>query len=323
MSIKDVVALGEVLIDFTYVGDSAEGNKLYQENTGGAPANCVSCVSKLGGKGAFIGCTGRDSFGEDIRGALSDINVDISQMQYTQAQHTTLAFVTLSKTGERSFSFCRNPGADTQLDYSLIDKSYLTDTKVLHVGSLPLTHPVSYETTMQAVKTARNAGVTVSYDPNWRESLWSGREDAFDKIKSLFNYTDIVKISDDEVNLFFGKMDDYSQSADIIHSYGVRLVFITLGKDGAFYSYKDKNKCFTGRVGCLDGKVVDTTGAGDSFFGGILYCLTRNDNIFSFDRKTLCDYVKFGNAVATLCVSKKGAIPALPYLSEVEKLLQQ
>lgn len=322
MKKNHLVALGEILIDFTFNGKSPDGNNLYQENTGGAPANCVSCLCKLGGKGAFIGCTGKDSFGEDVRKTLKSINVDTKEIQYTESQHTTLAFVTLSETGERSFSFCRNPGADTQIDFDTIDKSCLEDTKIFHIGSLSLTDEPAATCTIKAIEKAKKAGVLISYDPNWREALWKGKKDTFEKIKSLFNYADIVKVSDEEVFLLYGKNIDYKEGAEKIHSQGVRLVFITLGKDGAFYSYKNKDIEYSGIVKGFDVKTVDTTGAGDSFFGGILYCLTRRNDIFDFDEKTLAEYVRFGNAVAALCVSKKGAIPALPDIEEVKSLLK-
>ncbi len=317
----DVVSLGEILIDFTYNGASGAGNNLYEENTGGAPANCVSCVTKLGGKGAFIGCTGEDSFGRDVRHTLESIGVDTSAMQYCKSQHTTLAFVSLAPSGERTFSFCRNPGADTQLDFEAIDKNVLDNARIFHIGSLSLTDEPARSCTLKAIDYVKKAGGVVSYDPNWREALWRGKQDAFEQIKSIFAVADLVKISDEEMYLLFGKDTDCDKTADILHDMGVKLVTITLGKDGAYYSYRNNGKSYAGTASGFDIKVVDTTGAGDSFFGGMLYCLSRKADVFDFTHEELESYVKFSNAVATLCVSKRGAIPALPTLPEVNSLL--
>ncbi len=325
----DVTALGELLIDFTYSGINTEGKKIYEENPGGAPGNCVCAVSKLGGKSAFIGMTGKDSFGEDICKALAENGVDTRGIKKTDKQHTTLAFVSLDEKGERSFSFCRNPGADTQLRKDDIELSLISDSKIFHVGSLSLTAEPCRSAELFAIQEAKKAGCIVSYDPNYREKLWGGRADAISEMKSIFKYADIVKVSDEELSLLYGAEITYEEGAEKIMAEGVRLVLITLGGNGVFYSAlladssKKINKKISGRVGVAAVKVVDTTGAGDSFTGGLLYCLTRKENPFDFSQTDLEDDLRFANAVASLCVTKRGGIPALPNLKETEEFLKR
>ena len=313
----DVVALGEVLIDFTFCGKNADGKNVYEENPGGAPANCVGAMCKLGGKGAFIGMTGIDSFGEDIRKSLAEINVDVSQIQYCDYQHTTLAFVTLDESGERHFSFYREPGADTQLDFDKIDKKYLEETKILHIGSLSLVEEKSRKSTLKSVAAVKNAGGLVSYDPNWRPSLWKDKNIGVEFIKSIFPLTDIVKISEEEYELLFGSMS-IEDCMDFLHKEGVTLVLVTLGEKGVKYSFNDGKRSFSGFVPAKKVTAVDTTGAGDSFTGGLLYKLTRNENPFDFEKDDLEKHLYFANCVAAYCVTKKGAIPALPTLEDIE-----
>lgn len=316
----DVVAFGEILIDFTFAGKNSDGKNVYEENTGGAPANCVGALSKLGGNGAFIGMTGNDSFGRDVRQSLKEINVDIGAMRICESQHTTLAFVSLDEKGERTFSFCRNPGADTQIKYEDIDESYLENAKILHIGSLSLTNEPAKSTTFKMIEKVKSCGGLISYDPNWRANLWKGRSDALDELKSIFPLADIVKVSDEELKLLFGDVS-YEDGAKKIIEMGAKLVFVTLGKDGVFYSFKNQNIEYEGIVGTPKVKVVDTTGAGDSFNGGILYQLTRNENIFDLTKEELEKKLYFANCVASLCVTKRGGLPALPTMGEVNGIL--
>lgn len=315
----DVVALGEILIDFTFAGTNADGKKLYEENPGGAPANCVSAVSKLGGKGAFIGMTGRDSFGEDVRRVLEEINVDTSGMRYSESQHTTLAFVSLDPNGERHFSFCRNPGADTQIRPEDLDRSMLENARFLHIGSLSLTDEPAKSATLAAIEITKKAGGLISYDPNWRANLWKGRSDAIDLMKNLFPLADTVKVSDEELALLFGKDISAEEGGKKILSLGPSLAMITLGAKGVYYAARTLDgSVISGTVGCKDVKVVDTTGAGDSFTGGMLYRLTRRENPLAFTKENLEADLNFANTVASICVTRRGAIPALPTLKEVE-----
>lgn len=317
----DVVALGEILIDFTFAGKSADGKNIYEENPGGAPANCACAVAKLGGKAAFVGMTGSDSFGEDLRETLAALNVDLRGMRTTDKQHTTLAFVSLDANGERHFSFCRNPGADTQLSEADLDEELLKSTKILHVGSLSLTDQPAKSATLKAIDLVKKAGGLISYDPNWRANLWKGRSDAMDELKSLFKYADIVKVSDEELSLLFGDVT-CEEGAAKIHEQGVKLIMITLGAKGVYYSAKTEGCTASGTISVPKVKVADTTGAGDSFNGGLLFRLTRREKPLNFIKEELIKDINFANSVASLCVTKRGAIPALPTLEETEAFLK-
>lgn len=309
----DVTALGEVLIDFIYSGETGDKKKLYEENIGGAPANCAAAVAKLGGKAAFIGMTGKDQFGEDIRSVLASLSVDICGMRSTEHQHTTLAFVHLDQNGERHFSFCRNPGADTQLQPQDLDSTVLQHSRILHVGSLSLTDEPVKSATLAAIEMAKAAKSLISYDPNWRPSLWKGRHDALTLMKSLLPFADIVKISDEECTVLFGHNTAYADAAHSILQSGATLALITLGTQGVYYATPQ----YSGRLGVPAVKVIDTTGAGDSFMGGLLYRITRRQEPLHCTQDILEQDISFANAVASLCVTKRGAIPALPSLADV------
>ena len=316
----DVIALGEILIDFTFAGVSKDGKNLFEENPGGAPANCAAALAKLGGKSAFVGMTGEDSFGQDLRRTLENLGINTEGLCTTKSQHTTLAFVSLDERGERHFSFCRNPGADTQLSVKDLNVKLLEDTKFLHIGSLSLTDEPSASATEEAVSIVKKAGGFISYDPNYREALWKNRIDAIPVIKSMMAYADMVKLSEEELSLLYGGSAE--EGTEKILSQGARLVLITLGPDGVFYAFRKAHGGIeSGKVGTKKVSVVDTTGAGDSFNGGLLYRLTRRENPFDLSKKEIEEDLTFANAVASLCVTRRGAIPALPTLSQVEEFL--
>lgn len=323
----DVTALGEILIDFTPCGKSADGRNLFEANPGGAPANCAAAAAKLGGKSAFIGMTGNDEFGRTARTALRAAGVDVSGLCTTQTQHTTLAFVTIDENGERSFSFCRNPGADTQLAPVNLDTNLLCRSRILHIGSLSLTDEPAKSATLEAIKIVKKTGALVSYDPNWRKVLWRGRSDAVGILKSLLLYSDIVKMSEEELFLLFGDGISCADGAKKILDYGARLALITLGADGAYYASKSAGADFDepveGRVTVPSVRVIDTTGAGDCFTGALLYRLTRRENPLSFTADEIASDVRFACAAATLCVTRRGAIPALPSLDETQVFLRE
>jgi fructokinase len=323
----DITALGEVLIDFTPTGDSADGKMLYEANPGGAPANVAAAAGKLGAKTAFIGKTGEDGFGKLIAESLEGCGVYTEGMRVAKDQHTTLAFVSLSPSGEREFSFCRNPGADTQLCAEELDNAILEHTSFLHIGSLSLCAEPERGATFKAVGRVKSAGGLVSYDPNWRRPLWRDERTGVAAMKSLIPYADMIKVSDEELYLLAGLPYIPYNAADSLNEYrsltneflddGVFLILVTLGSDGVYF----RTKAFDGIVPCFPVQVVDTTGAGDSFTGALLYRLTRKEKPFSFSKDDLAADLAFANAVASLCVTKRGAIPALPSLEDVERFL--
>lgn len=322
----DVIALGEILIDFTSAGVSSAGQILYERNAGGAPANVAAAVARLGGRSGFIGKTGCDSFGSFLKETLEKIGVETIGLTETTLQHTTLAFVSLSPSGERDFSFCRNPGADTCLAETDLAEAGLAKTRFLHIGSLSLTHEPARSATHAAIHAVRKAGGYISYDPNWRKPLWPSQEEGIKQMKSLISLAHMVKVSEEELQLLYGVNSDtdagLEEGAARILEEGPSFVLVTLGPRGVYY----KNKSSSGIVGAPVVKVQDTTGAGDSFVGGLLYRFTRlPETISPFDRNStdLKDDLFFANSVASVCVTKRGAIPAMPTLSEVNLLIQK
>ena len=313
----DLVSLGEILIDFTEVRVQGFANSLYEKNTGGAPANVAAAAAKLGAKTAFIGKLGNDTLSHDALKSLQNANVETRGVKIDFEHHTTFSFVSLSENGERSFEFMRNNSADVNLSPDDIDTSLIENARIFHIGSLSCTAEPSRSATQEALKCAKKNGAIISYDPNWRENLWARKNAGIETMKSLFQYADIVKISAEELSLLYGANN--SNTAQNILDAGARLVCVTLGKDGVFY----KTNNFQGIISIPDYKIQtsDTTGAGDSFLGALLYRMTRRANVLDFSQNEIESDLNFANAAATLCVSRRGAMASLATLSEVDFLL--
>lgn len=309
---KDIVTIGEVLIDLTQVGVNEQGIPQFSANPGGAPANLAVAASRLGANTAFIGKVGDDGYGTYLRSVLAENHVDTTGMLVDAKEHTTLAVVSVDETGERSFSFYRDPSADVNLKAEEIPENLLKETKILHFGSVSLTAEPSRSATLYAARTARENGALVSYDPNYRASLWRDEATAVAQMKAALPLCDILKISDEELPLLSGTTDPEKGSA-ILAQNGIRLIFITLGADGAFFRLGNQ----TGSVPGIKVKVGDTNGAGDTFFGAALSKLVREDlNTLTLER--LSEIAAFANKAASITTSRRGAIPAMPTLSEVQ-----
>lgn len=318
-SIYDITTFGEILIDFTSQEKNSDGQMLYARNPGGAPANVAVAASRLGAHTAFIGKTGKDMHGEFLLNVLQKENVDTTGMILDPKYFTTLAFVDVNENGERTFSFARKPGADTQIQKEEIEVDILDQTNIFHVGSLSLTDQPARDTTFYAVKRAKNKGSIISYDPNYRASLWDSEEIAKKHMRSLIPYVDIMKLSDEETELLTGQKN-VEEAAEKLYEQGVKIVAITLGGEGA-YIYNKEGGCKV--PGFAVEHVADTNGAGDSFWGGFLYQISQSDQqIDELTQNQLVEYARFGNAVASLCVEKRGAIPAMPKLAQVEERLE-
>ena len=234
----DVVALGELLVDFTENGMSPQGNPLLEANPGGAPCNVLSMLQRLGRQTAFIGKVGADSFGEMLRDVVTKQGVDTSNLIMDNEVPTTLAFVHTAPDGDRSFSFYRNPGADMMLREEDIDKSLLENTKIFHFGTLSMTAPEVEQATKTAVQTAKEAGALISFDPNLRPPLWKSLDVAKEKIAYGIGVCDILKISDDEIAFFTGMPDIDAGVAKIQETFHTPFICATMGKKGsrAYYS---------------------------------------------------------------------------------------
>ncbi len=311
----DVVALGEILIDFTPYGKSEAGQVLFEQNPGGAPANVLACLSKCGKKTAFIGKVGMDMHGTFLKNVLEQNNISVEGLVQGEDVFTTLAFVALSDTGERSFSFARKPGADTCLTPEELNHDLIKGSKIFHIGSLSLTTEPVRGTTLKALAVAKEADCVISYDPNYRAPLWESREAAIAGMRSVLPYVDVMKLSDEETELLTDEADPEMAARKLVDM-GVSVVAVTLGADGALVCTKDG----TVKVPGYSANMVDSTGAGDSFWGGFLnQFLESGRKPVELALEEVADFARFGNAVASLCVEKRGAIPAMPTIEEINE----
>ena len=311
----DVTALGEILIDFTPYGKSEAGQRVFEQNPGGAPANVLACLNKCGKKTAFIGKVGNDMHGQFLVDVLNDSEICTDGVVVDDSVFTTLAFVALSDTGERSFSFARKPGADTCLTQEELKEEIIRDSKVFHIGSLSLTAEPARGTTFKALEIAKEAGCIVSYDPNYRAPLWDSKEAAIQGMRSVVSYVDVMKISDEETALLTDIVEPEGAARKLVDM-GVSVVAVTLGADGALVCTKEGSIVIEG----FKADMVDTTGAGDSFWGGFLKCLLESGKKpKDVSLQEAAEFATYGNAVASLCVEKRGAIPAMPSLDEIKE----
>ncbi|MBP5417274.1 MAG: NUDIX domain-containing protein [Clostridiales bacterium] len=314
----DVVALGELLIDFTESGKSADGMKLFEQNPGGAPANLLTALSHSGYKTAFIGKVGDDMHGRFLIETLEKEGIETGSVIKDPEQFTTLAFVGLDQDGERTFSFARKPGADTMLRSDELNREMLSMCKIFHFGSLSLTDEPARSATLEAVQIAKSSGAVISYDPNYRASLWPDEKTAADMMRSAVPLADVLKVSGEESLLLTG-CSEIEDAADCLLSMGPKFVAVTLGSDGVLIARKDRKD----RIGAFQVKSIDTTGAGDSFWGGFLSCwLSYGVGIDEMNWEDLQNCARTGSAFAALCVQKRGGIPSVPSKEEVEQFLK-
>ena len=317
-SIYDITVFGEILIDFTSQGFNEDGQMLYARNPGGAPANVAVAAGRLGAHTAFLGKAGNDMHGKFLKSVLEEEKVNTSGLILDDQYFTTLAFVEVNENGERTFSFARKPGADTQIQKEEIEIDVLDKTSIFHIGSLSLTAQPARDTTLYAVKRARKKGSIISYDPNYRASLWPDEKMARQQMRSLIPYVDLMKISDEETELLTDEKE-VEKAAETLYRQGVKIVAVTLGREGA-YIYSKDGGCVV--PGFEVTQIGDTNGAGDSFWGGFLYqIIVSGKRLEELTKDDLVKFARFGNAVASLCVEKKGAIPAMPTLEQVKKRL--
>lgn len=241
----DVTALGELLIDFTENGTSAQGNPIMEANPGGAPCNVLAMLERLGKKTAFIGKVGKDMFGNQLKAAVEEVGIDTRALIMDEEVHTTLAFVHTYPDGDRDFSFYRNPGADMMLTMDEVPDDLIRDSRIFHFGTLSSTHEGVREATRHAIEVAKEAGCIITFDPNLRPPLWKSLEDARVEIEYGLTKCDVLKISDNEVEFLFDTTDYDKGAALIEEKYHIPLVLITMGKDGSRAYYKGR------RVECV------------------------------------------------------------------------
>lgn len=314
----DVVALGELLIDFTCEAVDAGGYPTMAAHPGGAPANFLAALSRFGAETALMGKVGEDAFGKMLLGTLQKAGIDTRGMVTTEEVFTTLAFVTLDETGNREFSFSRKPGADTCLTERELDLKLIDETKVFHFGTLSLTHEPARSATYRAVEYARRQGKWITFDPNLRKPLWKDLDTAKEQMRWGLSQADVVKISDEEVAFLFG-MTPEEGAAHILREFGGKLVFVTCGARGCFF----QNRRTSGMVPGLTGlSVVDTTGAGDIFGGSALWMLLQTgEDPAELTEAQLRRVTEFACASAGLSTTRYGGISSVPSYEQVMSVL--
>jgi len=310
----DVVALGELLIDFACLSTDGDGYPTMAAHPGGAPANFLAALSKFGAKTALLGKVGNDTFGKLLTGTLQKAGIETRGLIVTEDVFTTLAFVTFDESGDREFSFSRKPGADTCISFEELDLSLIDEAKVFHFGTLSLTDEPARTATQKAVAYAKSRGKLITYDPNLRKPLWKDLGEAKTQLLWGLSQADVVKISDEEVEFLFG-LGVEEGAKHILENFGVKLVFVTCGADGCFF----QNALAEGRIPSLQGiKVIDTTGAGDIFGGSAVWKLLQYDKApEALSEAQLRDIVHFACTSAGLSTTRSGGISSVPEYREV------
>ena len=310
----DIITLGELLIDLTQRGADENGNGIFTAFPGGAPANVAVAASRLGASTGFIGKVGNDAFGRSLAETLSKEGVDTDGLFVSDDVPTTMAIVSVDESGEREFSFYRDPGADTQLTEDEVKEALSGESpKILHVGSLSMTASPSKEACQAAVKKARGEGALISYDPNYRAALWDSEEHAIEMMKVLLPLTDILKVSDEEMEMLTG-LSDLHEGSFKLAGYGIRLVMVTLGAGGVFVRYGE----FVEPIAGCSVQVADTNGAGDTFAGAMLTQISRREGLLDgLSEDELRSFAMYANKAASLTCSRHGAIPAMPKSDEI------
>lgn len=313
----DVIALGELLIDFTMNGISSQGNPLFEGNPGGAPCNVLAMLQKLGRRTKFIGKVGKDQFGSMLRQTIEDAGIDSTYLLNDEVIPTTLAFVHTLPDGDRDFSFYRKPGADLMLRDTDINESMFEDAGIFHFGTLSMTTPEITAATLKAVEIARSRGMIISLDPNLRPPLWSSMEYAKEQMLKAISLCDVLKISDNEIQFVSGK-EDYDEGISFLkEKFDTKLICLTLGKDGSRAYYGDIKVSVDGFT---QENVIDTTGAGDTFCGCMLNFVIEH-GLDNLDELMLREMLTFANAAASIVTTKRGAIKAMPERDKVMELI--
>lgn len=318
---EKVLCIGEALIDFicSDINSNLVEGQNFLKKAGGAPANVAAAITKLGGKASFIGKVGKDAFGSFLINEMQKYNIDCSSVVCDENKSTTLAFVSIKGNGERDFEFFR--GADGELKFDELEKNELDLSNIYHFGSATaLLDGHLFETYMKLIKYAKNNNKLVSFDPNFRKLLWMGKEKVFvERVKECLKYVDFIKMSDEEAELLF-ETNSYEEISKTVHTYGVKVLAITCGKDGTYLSVNSTNSINT-KVKSISIKSLDSTGAGDAFVGGVLYKLSNSklfrDDIYNID--IMKKYTEFGNITGALTCCKFGAMEAIPELTSINK----
>lgn len=315
----DVVALGELLIDFTQTGTTGNGIRLFAQNPGGAPANVLAVLSKYGGKCAFIGKVGRDHFGDFLFDTLAGLGIDCRALTFDPDHNTTLAFVSIDESGDRNFTFYRRHGADCFLTGQDINSEVILDSRIFHFGTLSMTQEPSFSATVAALKLAKDNHILISFDPNYRALLWRDEADAVAAMRLGLSYADIVKFSLEEARMLTG-CGSVADCLSGLLGMGAVFAVVSLGEEGCAYA----THAHTGACKVSAGKTVDTTGAGDILWGAFLHGLIREGgDIGALSPRRLDRLMLTACAAASMSTEKSGAIPSIPDWCAIEDRLKQ
>ena len=314
----DIVSLGELLIDFvpTVSGVSLIEAPAFKKAPGGAPANVAAGLAKLGVSCAFLGKVGEDPFGQFLKETLDEVGVNTKGLVFSKEARTALAFVSLRADGEREFMFYRHPSADMLYRPDEVAVDLIQNAKIFHFGSISLISEPSRSATLTALRTARESGLLISYDPNLRLALWPDADAAKTGMLSVWEQASLIKVSDEELTFLTGETDS-ARAVDKLWHKDLQLMIVTLGKDGCAYYTPD----FRGTIPGYSVEPVDTTGAGDGFVAGLLRSLLKNPDALQSEAelRLVC---RFANAVGALTTTQRGAIPALPTQQDIEAFLK-
>lgn len=312
----DLVALGEILIDFAPMGKDESGDVVFVRKAGGAPLNLLATVAKFGGRTAYIGKVGDDMFGRFLIDTVASCGIDTSALYADREHNTTMAFVQLDENGDRDFTFCRRHGADTFLSAAEVPADKIAGSRIFHFGSLSFTSPVSAEATRLALKTAREAGCVISYDPNYRPPLWGSYDEAVAAMRENIRFADMTKVSVDELEMIAG-VSDKDAAIDVLHGMGVSVVIVTDGPNPVRWSLRGvKGTCVPKPV-----KAVDTTGAGDIFFGSFLgRFLGAGCDVGGLTPEMVADFVSMANDISGQSTQAHGAIASIPQIPGAYRL---
>jgi fructokinase len=318
VSTLHILTLGEILIDLfpSQIGTAIAQVHAFYPKPGGAPANVAVAARRLGASTAFIGKVGDDAFGRHLRDLLEQQGVETQGMRVDPWTRTTLAFIAMPDEHTAEFVFYRNPGADLQLKTDELDRGLIERARSLHTGSLGLVDEPCRSAVLQAVEWARQAGSLVSFDVNYRPSLWPGPEQALEQIRSLLPLANLLKVNEAELALLTGTREP--SAARQLLDLGPELVILTLGAHGSFYAGHD----IWGYIPAFPVHTVDATGCGDSFIAALLVCLTREpDWQQNLNNSFLEEALRFASAAAALTAQTQGVIPALPDAGQVQQFL--
>ena len=314
----DVVTLGELLIDFTDNGMSAQGNTMFEANPGGAPCNVLAMLNKLGHPTAFIGKVGKDIFGLKLKSVLEEVGIDTSNLIVDEDARTTLAFVQTFEDGDRDFSFYRNPGADMLLTADEVDGELVKSARLFHFGTLSMTHEGVREATKKAIRIAKENGAIVSFDPNLRPPLWKSLDEAKEQAAYGFTQCDVLKISDNEIQWFTGE-EDYDKGIEKLRKeYDIPLILLSMGRDGSRAYYKDLR---VEMPSFIQKETIETTGAGDTFGGCCLHYVLEY-GLDGLNEERLKEMLTFANAAASIITTRKGALRVMPEPDEVKRFIE-